>query len=79
MPDKPMNISIRLLGQALVVVLLAACSEAGKDAGSPPVPGKAALTVATTTPQMLEWPLTLKASGNIAAWQEAVIGPEINN
>jgi RND family efflux transporter MFP subunit len=74
-----MKISSRLLGQALVMVLFAACSEASKDAGSPPAPGKAALTVATTKPQVLEWPMTLKASGNIAAWQEAVIGPEINN
>ena len=79
MPDNPINICSRLLGQALVVVLLSACSEAAKDAGSPPAPAKAALTVSTTTPQVLEWPLTLKASGNIAAWQEAIIGPEINN
>lgn len=68
-----------LLGQVLVVLFLAACSEPGNEPDSPPAPGKAALTVATITPQVLEWPLTLKASGNIAAWQEAVIGPEINN
>ena len=74
-----MSINCRLLAQALVVLLLAACGEAGKDASTPPAPGKAALTVATTTPQVIEWPLTLKASGNIAAWQEAIIGPEINN
>lgn len=35
-----------------------------------------ALTVQVTTPQQADWPLTLAAAGNIAAWQEAVIGTE---
>ena len=75
----PVNIVSRLLGQVLVIALIAACSEAPKDASSKLQPGKAALTVTTTAPQVLDWPLTLKASGNIAAWQEAVIGPELSN
>lgn len=75
----PVNIVSRLLGQVLVAALLAACSEAPKDASSKLQPGKAALTVTTTAPQVLDWPLTLKANGNIAAWQEAVIGPELSN
>ena len=37
------------------------------------------MTVTVTTPQLRDWPQTLSASGNIAAWQEAVIGPEISN
>jgi RND family efflux transporter MFP subunit len=52
----------------------------------PPVePAKAAsaarpaLTVRLTTPQKLDWPLVLPANGNVVAWQEAVIGPEIAN
>jgi RND family efflux transporter MFP subunit len=57
--------------------LLAACGDTHKEAVAPPA--KAALTVTTTTPQLLDWPQILKASGNIAAWQEAVIGPEISN
>lgn len=40
---------------------------------------KPSLTVTATTPQMLEWPQTLQASGNVAAWQEAVISTEISN
>ena len=75
----PVNIVSRLLGQVLVAALLVACSEAPKDASSKLQPGKAALTVTTTAPQVLDWPLTLKANGNIAAWQEAVIGPELSN
>lgn len=47
--------------------------------GSEPVSsGSPALTVALTTPQRVEWPQTIVANGNIAAWQEAVIGSEIS-
>jgi len=73
----PVNIFCRLLSLALVAVLLSACREAPKavENASP----RAALTVTTTLPQLSEWPQILKAGGNIAAWQEAVIGPEISN
>jgi RND family efflux transporter MFP subunit len=30
-------------------------------------------------PQTLDWPQLLPATGNVVAWQEAVIGPEISN
>jgi RND family efflux transporter MFP subunit len=40
---------------------------------------KPALTVAATQPQTLDWPRSLVANGDIAAWQEAVIGSEISN
>ncbi|RLJ68024.1 efflux RND transporter periplasmic adaptor subunit [Sulfurisoma sediminicola] len=69
---------------ALLALMLAACGEAPKEGAKPSAmqakaAAKPALTVATTTPQPLDWPQTLKASGNVAAWQEAVIGPEISN
>jgi RND family efflux transporter MFP subunit len=67
-----------LLGMLLLAAGLAGCVDKAGDAGQP-APAKAALTVTTTTPQAQDWPQTLQASGNIAAWQEAVIGPEINN
>jgi multidrug efflux pump subunit AcrA (membrane-fusion protein) len=66
-----------LLTGLTLTMLLAGCSEAPQDTAVPAA--KPALTVTTTTPQLLDWPQTLKASGNIAAWQEAVIGPEISN
>ena len=75
----PVNIVSRVFCLALATALLSACREAPKEVGSAPPPGRAALTVTTILPQLLEWPLTLQASGNIAAWQEAVIGPEISN
>ena len=48
---------------------------------SAPAAGRArpALTVAVTTPQRDEWPRMLPATGNITAWQEAVISAEISN
>jgi len=39
---------------------------------------KPALTVTVTTPQRATLPLSVSASGSIAAWQEAVIGAEAN-
>lgn len=45
---------------------------------SQPAPVKPALTVTTTTAFTADWPNTLRANGNIAAWQEALIGAEVN-
>lgn len=36
-----------------------------------------ALTVTTVVPQRTDWPQRLSAAGNIAAWQEVVIGSEL--
>jgi HlyD family secretion protein len=44
--------------------------------GAAPKTAKAALTVAVTRATAEQWPLTLSANGNIAAWQEAIIGSE---
>ena len=40
---------------------------------------KAALTVSLVSPIAAEWPQVLPANGNVVPWQEAIIGPEINN
>ncbi len=37
-----------------------------------------ALTVTTTTPREESWPVTIAANGSVAAWQEIVIGSEVN-
>ena len=44
-----------------------------------PAAARPALTVGLTSPQTLDWPQVLAANGNVVAWQEAVIGPEIAN
>lgn len=41
-------------------------------------PAKPALSVRATTLEPAEWPQLLAAHGNIAAWQEAVIGAELS-
>lgn len=38
---------------------------------------KAALSVAITQPQAVQWPLTLVLNGSITAWQEALVSAEI--
>lgn len=64
---------------ACIALLSASCDEVSKGAAVPTLPAKPALTVTVTAPQLRDWPQTLTASGNIAAWQEAVISPEISN
>ena len=44
----------------------------------PPATAKAALTVSTTRPQATELGVKLFANGNIAAWQETIVGAEVN-
>ncbi len=39
---------------------------------------KRALTVSTVSPETTTMPVTIEANGNIAAWQEASIGTEVN-
>jgi RND family efflux transporter MFP subunit len=53
----------------------AAAAKAGKDGANTPKP---ALTVTVTRPEATELTLTLAANGNVAAWQEAVVGSESN-
>ena len=65
-------------GIALLVAVLAALPPSATAASDAPPPkaAKAALTVSVTQAIPSEWPLLLSANGNIAAWQEAVIGAE---
>jgi RND family efflux transporter MFP subunit len=55
------------------------CSDAKTNkekASSPAAQAKTTLTVSTTQAKLETWPHTLSANGDIAAWQEAVIGSE---
>ncbi|MGX4643690.1 efflux RND transporter periplasmic adaptor subunit [Massilia sp. SYSU DXS3249] len=64
----------RILSAILLVLALSACGkdeEEKKDAPATP-----ALTVTTAKPAASSLPLRLGANGNVAAWQEAVIGSE---
>ena len=70
-------------GAAILLAAVAAWVSLRGSAPSAPAADKAAvrpaLTVSLTTPQAADWPRTLSANGNVAAWQEAVIGAEIGN
>lgn len=66
-----------LLALALAIVaaalLVANSSAADEKKAGPP---KAALTVTSTRAQPAQLPIKLAANGNVAAWQEAIIGSE---
>ncbi len=72
---------MRSLLLLLLLPVLAACGKGDGQPAEPPgtAAAKPALSVSLVTPQQVEWPQVLQANGNIAAWQEAVIGPEIGN
>lgn len=91
---RPLNTGRKrlLLGVVLLLAILAGWlstrDSADRQADEPVRPAmatqknagtKPALTVAAVIPQSVEWPQVLTASGNIAAWQEAVISAEISN
>ncbi|WP_080430810.1 efflux RND transporter periplasmic adaptor subunit [Burkholderia ubonensis] len=66
---------------AWVVIVLAACGSVWllKPSAPPAATSQrrsAALTVSVVEPQYMQWPDTIEANGNTAAWQEAVIGAE---
>jgi RND family efflux transporter MFP subunit len=78
----------RRLAVALIVALgttaLWATVKKPKDVSADPGAIKAdiikpSLSVEITTPKLVEWPQVLVANGNIAPWQEAIIGAEISN
>ena len=68
--------------KALLALVLTALIAGGCDMPAEPA-AKAAtkptLSVSVIAPQTFDWPQVLPANGNVVAWQEAVIGPEIAN
>ena len=63
-----------LIAASLVALSLPFASSAADKAA--PAKAHASLTVSTTSLAAAEWPVLLTANGNIAAWQEAVVGAE---
>src|SRR5262245_31853186 len=74
----------RKIALAAVAVAIAAAagifafSSRGKDPAPDKGAVKPALSVTAVTLQPAEWAQTLAANGNVAAWQEAIIGSEIS-
>ena len=64
---------------SLVVVVIVFWAQAGTKpvARATTEDNKATLSVTVTHPRVQQWPLQVRANGNITAWQEAVVGTEI--
>jgi RND family efflux transporter MFP subunit len=70
---------VAALGIGTVVAVAQDGKSAGTDKGAEKkAGGRPALTVNLVAPQTLQWPQIVPANGNIVAWQEAIIGPEIS-
>ncbi|MCW0372977.1 efflux RND transporter periplasmic adaptor subunit [Xanthomonas sacchari] len=70
---------VALLGIGLLVVLTA--MRGGKQTPKGDTTTEAApsvLTVSTVVPEMQQWPVSVKANGTVAAWQETIIGSELS-
>lgn len=52
-------------------------SDAAKGTPAAPAAARPALTVTLSQATTTDWPVTLTANGNIAAWQEAIVGAEV--
>ena len=63
-----------LLSIAVIGLKTSGAGSMGKTAPATPI----ALSVQVVTPVRVEWPELVKASGGIAAWQEAIVGAEVN-
>ncbi len=71
--------AVALAGAAAWAVHAADDKSAAKPTGtSAPSSAKAALTVTSTQPQRADLATVINANGNIAAWQEAIVGAEAN-
>jgi len=64
---------------AISIITLTGSGSAATEAPAAPVvtPPVPALTVTSTTPREVNWPILLNASGSVTAWQEASVGAQI--
>lgn len=76
-PRRPGRIRRLSLGLALLFGLSGQATWVRAADDAPAKPTKPALTVTTTRPEIRDWPRTLAATGNLAAWREVVVGAEI--
>ena len=65
-------------GVAIAIAVRANDDKVAPKASSATLPAKAALTVTATQPQRSTLATAVSANGNIAAWQEAIVGAESN-
>lgn len=68
---------IIVLGLIAAIVVLVVAKLAGPGKTQMAEQAKPALTVTTVTPAMRNWPQIITATGNVQAWQEAIVGAEV--
>lgn len=66
-----------LLSLVVVVIVFGAQAGTKPNATTTAEDNKATLSVTVTHSRVQQWPLQVRANGNITAWQEAVVGTEI--
>lgn len=66
-----------LLSLVVVVIVFGAQAGTKPNATTTAEDNKATLSVTVTRSRVQQWPLQVRANGNITAWQEAVVGTEI--
>jgi HlyD family secretion protein len=73
-------VSIAILATFSGTAILVNAADEKKPAasGAPAATAKAALTVTAVRPQPTDLAIKLSANGNIAAWQETIVGAEVN-
>ena len=75
---KPRVVIMTSASLLVIALLVFSLRTPGGQQPAPTAAAKAALTVNTTQAQSSKLPLRISANGNIAAWQEAIIGAEAN-
>ena len=71
------SLGLLLLAAPVLLILSVLSFRSGADEKPAKLPAKAALTVSTVKPESADWPQFVAASGNVSAWQEAIVGSEI--
>ena len=74
---KPLPLALTAAGLLIVLVTFGMRASNGEK-HAPVAAAKSALTVVTAEPQATNLPLKISANGNVAAWQETIIGTETN-
>lgn len=75
-PTRLKPVAVAVLGLLCALCALPLLSTAIAADTSKNAPAKPALTVTTGAPQQMTLPIRFAANGNVAAWQEAVVGSE---
>ena len=68
---------IIVLGLIAIAVVLVVVKLAGPGPAQMAEQAKPALTVTTVSPAMRNWPQKITATGNVQAWQEAIVGAQV--